>query len=99
MSATSVVTAAARPLRLPLRGQDFALGAGPLLVGVIVTLPVVLLLANTFNVAAPGREATYGLDNWVRAFSDAGTLSALWNSVALGFVRTAISLPIAIAAA
>ena len=34
MSATSVVTAAARPLRLPLRGQDFALGAGPLLVGV-----------------------------------------------------------------
>jgi iron(III) transport system permease protein len=99
MSATSVVTAAARPLRLPLRGQDFALGAGPLLVGVIVTLPVVLLLANTFNVAPPGREATYGLDNWVRAFSDAGTLSALWNSVALGFVRTAISLPIAIAAA
>ncbi len=99
MSATSVVTAAARPLRLPLRVQDAALGAGPLLVGVIVTLPVVLLLANTFNVAPPGREATYGLDNWVRAFSDAGTLSALWNSVALGFVRTAISLPIAIAVA
>jgi iron(III) transport system permease protein len=96
VSATSAVSPATQPTRAPLRLQWAFLGAAPLLVGVIVTLPMLLLLANSFNTAAPGREATYGLDNWVRAFSDPTTLSALWNSVALGSVRTVISLPFAI---
>jgi iron(III) transport system permease protein len=99
MSATSVASGATRPRRALPRGEWAFLSAAPLLVGVIVTLPVLLLLANSFNVAAPGREAIYGLDNWTRAFSDPATLSALWNSVALGGVRTIISLPLAIGAA
>ncbi|HZS02013.1 MAG TPA: iron ABC transporter permease [Chloroflexota bacterium] len=99
MSATTVASPATRPLRLPLRLQGALAGWAPLAVGVIVTLPLVLLLVNSFNVAAPGREASYGLTNWVEAFSDPTTLRALWNSVALGAVRTAISLPIAIGVA
>ncbi|MFN0074523.1 MAG: ABC transporter permease [Chloroflexota bacterium] len=67
----------------------------PLLVGIIVSLPLVLLLINSFNSAIPGREAVYGLQNWAMAFSDTGTISALWNSIALGGLRTLISLPLA----
>jgi iron(III) transport system permease protein len=57
----------------------------------------VLLLVNSFNIAPPGREAVYGAQNWLRAFSDPTALAALWNTVALGAVRTAISLPLALA--
>src|SRR5438067_12862138 len=94
MSATTVASPATRPLRLPLRLQGALAGWAPLAVGVIVTLPLLLLLVNSFHVAAPGRDATYGLPNWTQAFSDPTTLRALWNSVALGAVRTLISLPI-----
>lgn len=98
MSATTILAPTPRPTAraLPRIGDALVRGA-PLLVGGIVALPLVLLLANSFNVAAPGREATYGLDNWVRAFSDPSTLSALWNSVSLGLARTIISLPAALA--
>ncbi len=43
-------------------------------------LPVVFLVLSSFNINPPSKEAVYGLDNWVRAFSDPGTLSALWMS-------------------
>src|SRR4051794_34267359 len=99
MSATTVASSATRPVRLPLRLQGALVGWAPLVVGVIVTLPLLLLLVNSFNVAAPGREATYGITNWTQAFSDPTTLRALWNSIALGAVRTLISLPIAIGVA
>src|SRR5919199_1304791 len=79
----------------PRLGDALAVG-GPLLLGLLVALPVVLLLVNSFNVAQPGRDAVYGLQNWIRAFSDPVALSALWNTFALGSVRTAISLPLAI---
>ena len=72
---------------------------GPLVVGLLVALPLVILLVSSFNVAAPGREAVYSLENWRAAFSDGATVSSLWNSVALGAARTAISLPIAVALA
>ena len=51
--------------------------------GVAMGLPVVFLLVSSFNMAPPGREAVYGFDNWVRAFSDPGTLAALWMSFLL----------------
>ncbi|TAK00710.1 iron ABC transporter permease [bacterium] len=46
-------------------------------------LPVVFLLLSSFNVAPPSKEAVFGLGNWSRAFSDPGTLSALWMSFLL----------------
>ena len=68
-------------------------------IGIIVALPLVLLLINGFRPLPARRAATYGLENWAVAFADPATLSALWNSVALGAVRTAISLPLAVAVA
>ncbi|HZU04946.1 MAG TPA: iron ABC transporter permease [Chloroflexota bacterium] len=97
MSTEAVVVRPAPVAQVELRLRALLVTGAPLLVGIVVTLPLVLLLANSLNVAAPGRELTYGLDNWVRAFSDPITLNALWNTFALGAVRTAISLPLALA--
>lgn len=54
---------------------------------VVMGLPIGFLLLNSLNVAPPGKEVFYGLENWLRAFSDPGTLSALWMSFLLSFVR------------
>jgi iron(III) transport system permease protein len=50
-------------------------------------LPLLFLLTGSFNLAVPGKPAVYGFDNWVKAFTDPGTLSALWMSFALSVVR------------
>src|SRR5437773_3329988 len=50
-------------------------------------LPLLFLLVGSFNLATLGKVAVYGLDNWVRAFSDPGTISALWMSFLLSVVR------------
>jgi len=50
-------------------------------------LPLLFLLTGSFNLAAPGKPALYGFDNWLRAFSDAGTLNALGMSFLLSVVR------------
>jgi iron(III) transport system permease protein len=50
---------------------------------VVMGLPVVFLLISSFNIAPPSKAAVYGFDNWVRAFSDPGTLGALWMSFLL----------------
>lgn len=76
-------------------GRRVALVGVPLVIGLAVGLPILLLIINSFNTARPGREAIYGLGNWITAFSDPGILSALWNSILLGGLRTLISLPIA----
>ena len=55
--------------------------------GVAMGLPLLFLITGSFNMAPPGREAVYGLGNWIRAFSDPGTLSALWMSFLLSVVR------------
>ena len=39
----------------------------------------------------------YGLGNWQAALADPAALGALWNSFALAIVRTAISVPVALA--
>lgn len=94
---TTVVTAPTfkAPSRSEIKVRRW-LGLGlPLLVGLLVALPLLLLLINSFNTALPGREAVYGLENWLIAFSEPGTVLALWNSVALGGTRTLISIPIA----
>src|SRR5579862_6089169 len=68
--------------------------AGPVLIGVIVGLPVVLLLVNSFNTAAPGQPATYSVHDWIQAFSDATTIRALVVTLELAVTRTLIALPV-----
>jgi iron(III) transport system permease protein len=50
-------------------------------------MPLVFLLTGSFNLSPPGKEAVYGWGNWIGAFSDPGTLSALWMSFSLSVVR------------
>src|SRR5207248_518553 len=54
----------AGPSRLNLNPRAWLIVIGPLLVGLLVALPLVILLVSSFNTAAPGREATYGIENW-----------------------------------
>jgi iron(III) transport system permease protein len=54
---------------------------------VAMGLPLLFLLSGSFNLAAPGKPAIYGFDNWLRAFSDGETLGALWMSFLLSVVR------------
>jgi iron(III) transport system permease protein len=60
-------------------------------------LPLLFLLAGSFNLAQPGREAVYGLGNWLRAFHDGATIEALWMSFLLSAVRLIPSMAIAVA--
>jgi iron(III) transport system permease protein len=68
----------------PIRIAEFSMLA---FLAVTMGLPLFFLLIGSFNLAPPGKEAVYGLDNWLRAFSDPGTLSALWMSFLLSTVR------------
>jgi iron(III) transport system permease protein len=69
----------------------------PLIVGVIVAAPTVMLMANSFNAAGTGETARIGLKNWTDAFGSSATVGALWNSLSLALVRTGISMPIGLA--
>jgi iron(III) transport system permease protein len=59
-------------------------------------LPLVFLLAGSFNVAPPGQAAVYGPNNWLRAFSDPATMSALWMSFMLSVARLIPAMIIAV---
>jgi iron(III) transport system permease protein len=74
-------------LRLRLRAFHMAEALMILFLGVAMGLPVLFLLIGSFNLALPGRDAVYGLENWVRAFSDPGTINALWMSFWIAVVR------------
>jgi ABC-type spermidine/putrescine transport system permease subunit I len=62
--------------------------------------PVLLLLVQSFNVAAEFFGVPkWGLDNWRNGFQERGLLVALANTVMVWAFSIAISLPIAIAIA
>lgn len=65
--------------------------------GVAMGLPLLFLLIGSFNLAAPGKEAVWGLANWTRAFGDAATVNALWTSFALSITRLIPAMAIAVA--
>ena len=54
------------------------------------------MLVGSFNTAAPGQTWSWGVDNWVRAFSDPQTLSALWMSFLFSVVRLIPSLTLSV---
>jgi iron(III) transport system permease protein len=78
---------AAWPIRFRLRPIRMAEIAMIALFAVLVGLPIIFLLAGSFNLAPPGEDAIYGWANWERAFSDPATLRALWMSFLLSVAR------------
>ena len=77
---SSIVKFRWRPIRL---AEFLALA----LLMVAMGLPLFFLLIGSFNLAPPGKAAVYGVSNWVNAFTDPGTLGALWMSFLLSVVR------------
>src|SRR5918999_364044 len=78
-----------RPWRVKLRLRPIRLAEFGFLLflALAMGMPLVFLLTGSFNLSPPGKEAVYGWGNWIGAFSDPGTLSALWMSFSLSVVR------------
>ena len=66
------------------------------LVAFCVVFPLFLVVLQSFQVAAPGEAARYGLAGWRAAFGEPGLRGALWNTFTVTFVRQLLSLPLAV---
>ena len=82
--------------RLRLRPQRAAELLMVLFFAVAMGLPLLFLLAGSFNLSPPGNEAVYGLGNWLRAFNDGATLDALWMSFLLSAARLVPAMVLAV---
>jgi iron(III) transport system permease protein len=100
MSAAEVANAG----HLPSTGRArVALSLGAVLctvvlaiVAFLVVYPVLLLIIHSFEVGPFGRPTTWGVENWVRAFTQPDLAAALWNTVSLAVTRQAIALVVAV---
>src|SRR5207247_8012088 len=61
-------------------------------VEMLLAYPVALLVVNSFQVGAFGTPTTWGVQNWVSAFTQPDLLGALANTVSLAFVREGIGM-------
>ena len=68
----------------PIRVAEFSF---LIFLALAMGLPLLFLLTGSFNLAAPGQPALFGVANWMRAFSDPGAIGALWMSFLLSVVR------------
>src|SRR5690349_16809506 len=62
----------------------------------LLLYPVVFVLVSTFNVTPEfwSSPRLWGLDNWRTAFGQPGLFLALWHSVQIWVLSTAVSFPI-----
>jgi iron(III) transport system permease protein len=68
-------------------------------IGLLVVYPVLILLANSFQVGQFGTPTHFGLDNWRNAFASPKVWDALKNTISLSVARQAIGLIIGVAVA
>ena len=66
------------------------------LVALCVVFPIALVALQSFQVAAPGQPAAYGLDGWRAALGEPGLRAALANTFKVTVVRQLLSLPLAV---
>jgi iron(III) transport system permease protein len=50
---------------------------------ILALIPVIYLVASSFNVADLGRPYAFGLDNWAAALTSSGTVRAIGNTLVL----------------
>jgi iron(III) transport system permease protein len=67
-----------------------------LALGFYVVYPLILILINSFNVAAIADPPRYGLANWAAAFSQPRLFQSLGNTVLVYVLYTGIGFPIAV---
>ncbi len=65
-------------------------------VAFLVLTPLLLLFLGSFQLARPGQPSVYGVEGWVRAFTDGSIKVALWNTVTLAVVRQSIAVMIGV---
>ncbi len=61
-----------------------------------IVYPLVLILSNSFNVAAMGAPPVYGLQAWKEAFGDPGIWASLWNTVKVAVATNALVFPVGV---
>ena len=66
------------------------------LVAFCVVFPLFLVVVQSFQVAAPGEVARYGLDGWRAALGEPGLRTALVNTLTVTLARQLTSLPLAV---
>jgi iron(III) transport system permease protein len=94
---STVTVSAPAPSWLPkMRGHRLAELFVLVFFCIVMALPILFMLVGSFNTAAPGQTWSWGVDNWVRAFSDPQTLSALWMSFLFSVVRLIPSLTLSV---
>src|SRR5256712_12165925 len=93
---TTVAGAGAR--RRPFALELPAVACTVVLLGVAfcVVYPLLLVVLESFQVAAPGQPAKYGLDGWRAAFAEPLLRAALINTLKVTVTRQALSLALAI---
>lgn len=62
----------------------------------LVLAPILFLIVNSFQLAAPGQAPVWGLRAWQAALGNADVWLAMWNSIRLYLATSVISWPIAI---
>ena len=82
------------PLRLSLGAMLCTMMLA--IVAFLVVYPVLLLIIHSFEVGPFGRQTTWGVENWIRAFTQPDLAGALWNTVSLAITRQGLSLLIAV---
>jgi iron(III) transport system permease protein len=65
-------------------------------IALLVLYPVVILIANSFQVGTFGQPTHLGLDNWTTAFSSPRVWDALKNTVTLSVARQSIALVVGV---
>ncbi len=94
---TATLPFTGRKIRVsPFRSAEFLVVA---FFGIVMGLPLLFMLHGSFNIAPPGKEAIYSFQNWIEAFSEPQTLSALWMSFLISSVRILPSVSIAVVVA
>ena len=93
VTATTDRSSIARVRVRPIRIAELSLVA---FFALVTGLPLLFLLGGSFNLAAPGQAAVYGVANWARAFSDPTTVNALWMSFLLSGARLIPAVIIAV---
>ena len=65
-------------------------------VGFLTVYPLSMIVFGSFRSAAPGLPGHFTLNGYITGFADPTILKALWNTFALGFVRTLVTSFLAI---
>lgn len=63
---------------------------------VLVIVPAALIVANSFQTAAPGQAPVYTLEGWRQALFASGMVVSIWNTFQLVLVRQAVTFPVAV---